>query len=226
MKFVGAGEGAKALIAELLAGEIGRALGLDVPEIVLLNMSPLLGPGRSRIRDRSLLQASVGLNLARATCPCLCLQPPAPLQARPDVGIGPSGRRLCDQRGSVRPQCQPAGVGKQALAHRPRGRVFYFHHDWNDYLARSQTPFTLIRQHTLLPFASQLESADAELRPRLDATVLAAIVDAIPAVWLANEPGFADESAHRAAYLAYLTHRLAAAPIFLEEAVRARSLRL
>jgi hypothetical protein len=80
----------------------------------------------------------------------------------------------------------------------------------------------MVRQHALLRFASRLREADARLRPLLDETSLREIIAAIPSRWLAGESFFMDEQAHRDAYLAYLLSRLDAAPIFVEEALRAR----
>jgi hypothetical protein len=106
------------------------------------------------------------------------------------------------------------------------GAALYFHHDWRDYLERSRTPFTMIGQHTLLPLAQKLPEADALLRPQLDEDFFREIVAGIPPDWLSGENYFASEAEHRDAYVAYLTSRLAAAPLFVEEAIRARSARL
>ena len=94
------------------------------------------------------------------------------------------------------------------------GAALYFHHDWRDYLERSLTPFAMIKQHTLLHLAGRLPQADARLRPLLDTDFFTEIVNDIPSDWLAGETYFADEQEHRAAYVAYLTNRLSAAPIF------------
>ena len=104
------------------------------------------------------------------------------------------------------------------------GAALYVHFDWSDYQERSQSPFPLIRQHTLLRFAGRLPDADRRLRSSLDQAALAAIVAAIPAAWLGSEEQFVDEAAHRAAYVDYLTSRLASSSVFVEEAIRARDL--
>ena len=199
-----------------------------MPEIVLLNMSPLLGRSEPNPEIRSLLRASTGLNLGMRYLPGafaynqLLRYKPEPALASAVVWFDAYVTNVDRTDRNVN-----LLVWENKLWLIDHGAALYFHHDWNDYLARSQSPFALIRHHTLLPFASQLPAADAQLRSRLDTSVLRAIVDAIPAAWLGGEPGFEDETAaQRAAYLAYLTSRLAAAPIFLEEAVRARSLLL
>ena len=141
--------------------------------------------------------------------------PTADLLYFADQGRAPYGVRALEEVARLSGQ-----VSEWLIDH---GATLYFHHDWNDYLARSQTPFPMIRQHVLLRFASQLRATDEALRPRLTPTILQEIVEEIPAVWLGEETLFADHAEHRAAYLAYLTRRLAAAPLFVEEAVRAHA---
>ena len=103
------------------------------------------------------------------------------------------------------------------------GAALYFHHDWNNYLARSQTPFSMIKQHTLLPYASDLWGADARLSAQLNPEILRAIVELVPDVWLGGEAQFATIAEHRAGYVEYLSSRLAASEIFVKEAVNART---
>jgi hypothetical protein len=90
-------------------------------------------------------------------------------------------------------------------------------------MERSRTPFTPIKSHVLLPFASNLTEADTLLKARLTPTVLQDIVNMIPDPWLDNDPLFANHDEHRAGYLAYLLDRLAASYIFVEEALHARA---
>jgi hypothetical protein len=106
------------------------------------------------------------------------------------------------------------------------GASLYFHYDWKTYLERSETPFTHIRQHILIDRAGQVPAADARLRPQLGESVLRAIVERIPGEWLGEESIFTGPDAQRSGYLTFLTRRLAAAPVFVEEAVRAHAERL
>jgi hypothetical protein len=106
------------------------------------------------------------------------------------------------------------------------GAALYFQHQWDDYMARSASPFAAIKDHVLLPFAAALEQADAECRLRLPGDLLASIVGLIPDDWLRDTEAFADAASQRDAYLRFLQARLAASRFFLEEAVRARSLRV
>ena len=103
------------------------------------------------------------------------------------------------------------------------GAALYFHHIGVDYSERSRTPFTPIKSHVLLPFASMLKAVDDTFKRRLTVASLQSIVDAIPESWL-SDPLYPDPAAHRAAYLAYLLDRLEASHIFVEEAQHARDL--
>jgi hypothetical protein len=223
MKFVGAGQGRKALIAEVVAGEIGRRLGLNVPEIVLIEMSPLLGRSEPHPEIRDLLRASVGTNMGLRFLPSAfayneLLRPvPHPDLASAIVWFDAYVTNVDRTDRNVN-----LLLWQEQVWLIDHGASLYFHHDWQDYLERSRSPFPLVRQHTLLRFASRLRDADARLRPLLDEASLRDIIAAIPSRWLAGESFFSDEQAHRDAYLAYLLSRLDAAPIFVEEALRAR----
>lgn len=224
MKFVGAGQGAKALIAELVAGEIGRALGLLVPQIVLIQLQAPLGRSEPNAEIQDLLKASVGLNLGLRYLPNafafdqLLKPPPSPQLASSIVWFDAYVTNVDRTARNVNML-----VWQQSLWLIDHGAALYFHHDWNDYLARSQTAFSFIKNHTLLTFASALREVDTVLRARLDEDLLRQIVARIPEAWLGDEPAFADTAAHREAYVAYLVQRLAAAPLFVEEAINARA---
>jgi hypothetical protein len=224
LKFRGAGQGPKALIAELLAGEIGRALGLPVPEIVFAELDAALGRNEPDPEIQELIKASAGLNLALDYLPAA-------------LGFDPLAARTVDATlasATVWFDAYVTNVDRTArntnmlIWHKrlwliDHGAALYFHHTWENYLAHSRRPFTAIKDHVLLPFASALPEADATLRPRLTAAVLERIVEAIPDAWLQREPAFNDPAELRAAYLAYLRSRLDASPIFVEEALHARA---
>jgi len=222
MKFVGAGQGPKALIAELVAGEIGRALGLQVPEIVLMELDPGLGRSEANAEIQDLLQASTGLNLGLRFLPqafaynMLLKPPPDPALASAIVWFDAYVTNV-----DRTPRNVNLLIWQEELWLIDHGAALYFHHDWNDYLVRSQTPFALIKEHTLLPFASTLRETDSTLRPRLTPELIGQIIDLIPDLWLNHEPLFASQAEHRRAYVTYLLKRLEAAPIFVEEAVNA-----
>ena len=227
MKFIGAGQGPKALIAEWLAGEIGRHLGLHVPELVLMPMDPNLGRAEPNPEIRSLLRASEGFSLGMRFLPGAFAYNSL-VQRRPDPSLASAivwfDAFVTNVDRSDRNVNMLLWDDKLWLI--DHGAALYFHHDWNDYLERSRTPFTMIRQHTLLPLASDLPAADARLRPALTTPFLRSIVKDIPSQWLAGERFFGSEEEHRAAYVAFLESRLDAAPIFGEDAFRSRTTRL
>ncbi|MBW7881627.1 MAG: aminotransferase class I and II [Caldilineaceae bacterium] len=225
MKFVGSGQGAKALIAELIAGEIGRVLDLNVPEIVLMQMSPLLGRSEPDPEIRDLLRASAGLNLGLRYLPGAfaynqLLQPPPPPELASAIVWFDAYVTNVDRTD----RNVNLLLWEQRLWLIDHGAALYFHHDWAGYQERIQSPFTMVRHHTLLPYAGSLAAVDERLRQRLGTDTLQEIVSAVPAAWLQNEPYFADVTAHRAAYLEYLTGRRDASAQFVEEAIRARGL--
>jgi len=223
MKFIGAGQGPKALVAEVIAGEVGRALGLPVPELVLVVLDNALGPSEPNEEIRDLLRASVGLNLGMAFVPNAfafnpLLQPPPPADLASaivwfDAYITNVDRTVRNTNILV------TGQNLWLIDH---GASLVFHHDWRDYLARSLSPWPLVKDHVLLPFAAELELADAGVRPRLSAALLSEIVGLVPEIWLERAP-FANTTDHRQAYVDFLTSRLAAAPAFVAEALNARS---
>jgi hypothetical protein len=224
LKFRGAGQGPKVLIAELLAGEIGRAVGLPVPEIVYAELDPVLGRSEGDPEIKALIDGSGGLNLAIDYLPGSFTYDPAPIQPLDpelasaivwfDAFISNVDRTLRNTN--------------MLLWHRKlylidHGAALYFHFSWPGYLERARQPFPRIRDHVLLRYAKNLEEVDSGLAARLTPELLAAIVDLIPDDWLDDDPNFADPAEQRAAYLAYLTRRLESPRAFVEEAVRARA---
>ena len=224
MKFVGAGQGARALIAELVAGEIGRALGLLVPEIVLMELDPRLGRAEPNPEIRDLIVASAGLNLGLRYLPSAfaynpLLEPPVAADLASVIVWFDAYVTNVDRTARNVNML----IWQDELWLIDHGAALYFHHDWGDYLERSRSPFAFIRQHVLIKLASQAREADARLRPLLSAERLQQIVDDIPAIWLGDEKQFADPEEHRTAYLTYLITRLAAAENFVREAVNAHA---
>lgn len=224
LKFRGAGQGPRALIAELVAGEIGRALGLRVPEIVFARLDPALGRNEPDFEVQDLIKASGGLNLALDFLPgALAFDP----LARPRVDA-----RLASE--IVWFDAYTTNVDRTArntnmlLWHKhlwliDHGAALYFHHNWGDYRAQSRRPITAIKEHVLLPQAAALAEADATLRARLTPAALERIVAAIPDEWLLADPQFAGPAEQRAAYSTYLISRLEASHAFVEVAEHARA---
>ncbi len=224
LKFRGAGQGPKALIAELVAGEIARALGLPVPEIVFAEVDPMLARSEPDSEIQALIKASTGLNLALDYLPgalafdALDVHNVDPLLASSIVWFDAYVTNV-----DRTPRNTNMLFWHKRLMLIDHGASLYFHHTDTDYMERSRTPFTPIKQHVLLLVASQLAATDPQLKARLTPTVIEDIINMIPATWLNNDPLYADREAHRAAYIAYLLDRLAASHIFVEEALHARA---
>lgn len=223
LKFHGAGQGPKALIAELVAGEIARALSLPVPEIVFIQLDPALGRSEPDCEIQALLKKSAGLNLALDYLPGAL-----PFEQR-------DGRLLDSFLSSSivwfdafvtnvdrTPRNTNMLFWHKRLTLIDHGSALYFHHISANYQERSRSPFTPIKEHVLLPFANELDEADIFLKDRLTPALLQDIVAMIPDAWLEDDPFFPDPTAHRAAYVAYLLERLAYSHIFVEEALHAR----
>ena len=208
LKFRGAGQGRKALIAEIVAGEIARSLGLLVPEIVLVNLDPELARAEPDPEIQDLIRASAGLNLALDFLPGSLgfdplVEPPAPdLASRilwfdalvTNVDRTPRNPNLLTWHGRL-----------WLIDH---GASLYFHHAWRGWQDASKRPFAAARDHVLLPLSTAIPEADAALAPRLADEVLRGIVDLVPEEWLRDEHGFADAAAVRAAYVEFLSGRL------------------
>ncbi len=224
LKFRGAGQGPLALLAELVAGEIGRALGLKVPELVLVEVDPALGRNEPDAEIRGLLNASAGLNLALDYLPG-------------SIMFDPAARDTADPRTASQAVWFDAFVTNvdrtaanpnllywhKTLYFIDHGAALYFHHDWRNLEQMAESRFPAIRQHVLLPWAEAIEDAAAGALDRLNPSVFTAILAAVPDAWLLPEPGIPTPQAKRAAYVEYFTRRLAASPLFVQEAVRARA---
>jgi hypothetical protein len=223
LKFRGAAQGRKALIAELIAGEIGRALGLPIPEIVLMELDPALGRAEPHDEIRELIVASAGLNLALDYLPGSFGYDP--LHAPPPDGALASAVVWFDA--FVTNVDRTARNTNLLVWHRQlylidHGAALYVHHAWGDYLARARSPFAPIKDHVLLPLASDIRAADAALSPKITPELLHEVVSLVPQEWLVEDLNFPGIAAHREAYLNYLLTRIESPRQFVQEALRAR----
>ncbi len=226
LKFRGAGQGPKALIAELLAGELGRLAGLPVPEIVFVDLPPDLARTEPDAEIRSLIGASGGLNLALDYLPGSVTFDPLVLQ--PDATLASAivwfDAFVCNVDRTAR------NVNMLMWHHRlwliDHGAALYFHHAWSRRDEHARTPFALIKDHVLLKSASRLDEADAEMTERIGMEKVAQIVQQIPDAWLADDPGFDSRSQQRDAYLNFFASRLQSSSIFVQEAMHARAAHL
>ena len=224
LKFHGAGQGPKVLIAELVAGEIARTLGLPVPEIVLMELDPALGRSEPDSEIQALIKGSAGLNLGLDYLPgsiifdALDVQKIDPFLASSIVWFDAYVTNV-----DRTPRNTNMLFWHKRLILIDHGSALYFHHIGTNYVERSRTSFKPIKDHVLLPVASSLVEADHALKRCLTPESLRSIIDAVPDVWLEDDPLFADPGERRMAYLTYLIDRLAASHIFVEEALHARA---
>jgi len=224
LKFRGAGQGPKALIAELVAGEIARALRLPVPEIVFMELDPMLGRSEPDFEVQALIKASPGLNLALDFLPgslafdAMDAQSLEPMLASSILWFDAYVTNV-----DRTPRNANMLWWHKRLMLIDHGASLYFHHTGSDYMMYSRSPFTTIKDHILLRSASQLLEADAILKDRLTPAIITAIISAIPDAWLEDDTLYPDHAEHRAAYIAYLLDRLEASHIFVEEALHVRA---
>jgi hypothetical protein len=219
LKFRGAGQGPRALIAELVAGELARTLGLPVPELVFVELDADLARTEPDPEIQELIRASAGLNLALDYLPG-------------SVTFDPVADRLDETLASevVWFDAYTSNVDRTArntnllMWHRrlwliDHGASLYFHHGTpaGEFAGRVDDPFTRIREHVLLARASAIADVDHRLAARLSDEAILRVVDLVPDAWLGDEA-----ATQRAAYGDYLRARVRGARTFVEEATRAR----
>lgn len=225
VKFRGAGQGPLALVSEIIGGEIGRKLGLDVPELVLLELDPALGRNEPDQEIQDLLRRSPGLNLAMDYLPGSINFDPAALTKNPGV-VDPAIASLAVWFDAYITNVDRTARNTNLLWwHRKlcfidHGAAFYFHHNWPaDLEQAAASKFAPIKDHVLLRWAENIPQAATHARAKLTPDALADILQAIPDEWLTPDP-----AEKRTGYLTYLTARLNAADTFTQEAQNARSL--
>lgn len=226
VKFRGAGQGPKVLIAELICGALGRALGLPVPEIVFVELDPALGQNEPDEEIQDLVTASAGLNLALDFLPgALAFDPLLAATIDPALASAVVWFDAYTTNVDRTPRNPNLLLWHRDLWLIDHGAALYMHHTWTDYQARARSPFAAIKDHVLLPAAAAIAAADESLAPRVTGELIAEIVAAIPDAWLGDEPQFTDRAAQRTAYQTYLLSRLEQPRAFVEEAIRARTSR-
>jgi hypothetical protein len=221
VKFRGAGQGVKALIAELLGGEIARLLGLKVPEIVFANLDPAFGRTEPDEEIQDLLRASVGINIALHYLSGAITF---------DSVINKVDEEMASK--IVWFDCFVTNVDRTVrntnmlMWHRElwlidHGASLYFHHSWQRFQEKASQPFVQVKDHVLLPYATRLDEANAACGAVLTNERIASVVSLIPDEWLADDSNESPES-KRDTYNRFLQARLAASEIFLKEAKNAR----
>ncbi|WP_210490633.1 HipA family kinase [Rufibacter aurantiacus] len=222
LKFRGAGQGVKALIAELVAGEMARILGFRVPELVFAHLDESFGRTEPDEEIQDLLRFSEGLNLGLHYLSRAITF---------DALVTTVDARLASE--VVWFDCLITNVDRTArntnmlMWHKElwlidHGAAFYFHHSWQNWLEQAKRPFAQAKDHVLLPQATELEAVDAEFKAILTPEVIQSIVSLIPEDWLTGDSPFATPEEHRQAYAQFLETRLAHTETFVKEAQHAR----
>lgn len=224
VKFRGAGQGPRALVAEWLGGELARAIGLAVPDLVAVDVDPTLGDAEPDEEVHDLLGASNGLNFGMDFLPGALTFNPAASTAREVIDPAVAAD-IVWLDGLITNPDRTANNPNLLLWHeRPwlidHGAALYIHHTWRDPETHARGAFERIRDHVLLPFAGSIADADARLASRIDPAWLEGLVVAIPELWLPDDPVIGDADAQRQAYVRYLVRRLEAPRPFAQEADR------
>ncbi|WP_213805670.1 HipA family kinase [Granulicella sp. dw_53] len=228
LKFRGAGQGPLALVAELVAGEIGRRLGLSVPELVFVEIDAAFGRNEPDQEIRDLIRRSVGLNLALDYLPgSTMFDPAAGDQADPATASLAVWFDAFVSNVDRTPRNANLLSWHRQLYFIDHGAALYWHHDWPNAPRKIESPFPEVNHHILLPWALDLEAADKTAHQRLNANVLTEVLALVPDAWLLRESEAEADSetpaARREAYVQLLTRRLNASSSFVQEALRARA---
>jgi hypothetical protein len=213
VKFRGAGQGRKVLVAEIVVGGLARALGLPVPELVLVEVDPVLGRAEPDEEVQDLLRASGGLNLGMDFLPgALGFDPVAH-----DVDAELASRVLWLDGfvGNVDRSWRNPNL---LLWHRElqlidHGATLVFHHDWSRAAGAAGKPYDA-SDHVLGGFAQARAAAGDALAAGLDQTLLSEVVGVVPDEWLADEPGFETADEVRQAYVDHFLRRLDAREVW------------
>ncbi|GAA4469100.1 hypothetical protein GCM10023093_27950 [Nemorincola caseinilytica] len=223
LKFRGAGQGRKALIAELIGGEIARALGMRVPEIVFAQLDAAFGRTEPDEEIQDLLKASVGLNLGLH-------------YLSGSITYDPVATKVDEHTASriVWMDCLLLNVDRtcrntnmlmwnRQLWLIDHGAALYFHHSWQNWEEKARIPFAQAKDHVLLPQATLLNEADSECKRILTKQRITDIVGLVPDEWLVTDSPFETAAAHREAYVKFLADRVAASDNFVKAANDARA---
>jgi hypothetical protein len=224
LKFRAAGQGMKALTAELIAGELARALGLPVPEIVLVQLDPVLGLAEPDPEIQDLIRGSGGINLAMDYLPGSLAFTASDID-RVDAGLASLivwfDSFVLNVDRTIRNTNMLLWHGLLHLI--DHGASLYFHHQWPSYRDYIASPFAFAREHVLLRVAGAVPEADAIARERIDAGAIDDILAQVPDEWLTQDPYLPSAAAYRDAYREFLLTRLDSSSIFVQEVANARS---
>ena len=221
LKFRGAGQGIKALVAELLGGEVARALGLRVPEIVFAEVDPAFGRTEPDEEIQDLLKASAGLNLGLHYLSGAITFDPVVTTIDATLAsqiVWLDGLLMNVDR---TPRNTNLLMWHKELWLIDHGASLYFHHNWGAWKEQSERPFVQVKDHVLLPWASELEAVDKTFKTLLTPERIEAIVALLPDDWIQSAAYPAGEDV-RQVYAGFFINRVSHSSIFVNEAQHAR----
>jgi hypothetical protein len=222
LKFRGTGHGVQTLIAELLGGEIARAMGLKVPELVFANLDEAFGRTEGDEEIQDLLKNSQGLNLGLHFLSGAVTFDP--LASMPSPGLASDIVWLDSFITNVDRTFRNTNI---LCWHRDlwlidHGSAFYFQYNWDKWEEKSRAPFSFIKDHVLLREASELEESNSRFRALFNADKLRAIVELIPEDWLGWEGTRESADQRRDIYFQFIMNRFSYSDHFTREAIHAR----
>jgi len=223
LKFRGAGQGKKVLIAELVAGQIAKLVGLPVPELVFAELDADLARSEPDPEIQRLIRASGGLNIAMDYLPRSITFDPIVEPVDPSMAA-----RVVWFDAFVMNVDRTVRNTNMLVWHKKlhlidHGASLVFHHNWPTAVEKAESPFSTIKDHVFLKSSGDLEKVDAEMKAKITEAELTRIIQGIPEDWLEGEATFSSLKDHRAAYLEFFTRRLASSKNFVQEAIRART---
>lgn len=226
LKFRGAGQGTRALIAELIGSEIARLLGLKIPELVFAQLEADFGRLEPDEEIQDLLKLSVGLNLGVHYLS-------GAITFDPVVNTVDSllASKIVWLDALLMNVDRTAKNTNMLMWHKElwlidQGASLYFHHSWHNWKEQALKPFVQIKDHVLLKQATQLAEVDHFAKERLNEVFIQEIVSLIPDDWLGNEPNFQSTVEHRQAYAYFLNSRMENSENFINGANEARTARV
>ncbi|MET0634863.1 MAG: HipA family kinase [Chitinophagaceae bacterium] len=223
LKFQGAGQGVKALIADLIGGELARAAGLKMPEIVFATLDSAFGRTEPDEEIQELLRKSEGLNLGlHYLTGAITFDPtvsiPDPLLASKIVWLD---AYLTNVDRTARNTNML--TWRKELWLIDHGASLYFHHSWTNWKEQALKPFVMIRDHVLLPWATEMDEADEWFHSIFNRELITAIVNLVPDEWLTGQDQQEPATVLRQVYIDFLETRLNSSAIFVNEAKNART---
>jgi hypothetical protein len=222
VKFRGNGHGPKALIAELIGGEIARLLGLQIPELVFANLDEAFGRTEADEEIQDLLKGSIGLNLALHFLSGAINFDPVVTMVEPKLAS-----QIVWLDAFILNVDRTFKNTNMLMWHKQlwlidHGASMYFHHTFTNWETHAKSSFELIKDHVLLPQAALLEKADKEFKLLLTEEKIRAVVALIPDEWLHWEGAEETPEELREIYFRFLTTRLNHSELFTKEAQHAR----